>query len=136
MFGILNKFFKFSGKENEKKFKISILLGVIEALSSAMKIPAMMYILMGLMNNQSMGKYITGATLMMLCAIVISIICKRFSTVLQTDGGYNASAFTRLLSIYVIFQWVILMRIVLVKSLQLLQILWNYWGILLQESLC
>ena len=73
MFGILNKFFKFSGKENEKKFKISILLGVIEALSSAMKIPAMMYILMGLMNNQSMGKYITGATLMMLCAIVISI---------------------------------------------------------------
>lgn len=96
MFGILNKFFKFSGKENEKKFKISILLGVIEALSSAMKIPAMMYILMGLMNNQSMGKYITGATLMMLCAIVISIICKRFSTVLQTDGGYNASAFTRI----------------------------------------
>ena len=96
MFEILNKFFKFSGKENEKKFKISILLGVIEALSSAMKIPAMMYILMGLMNHQSMGKYITGATLMMLCAIVISIICKRFSTVLQTDGGYNASAFTRI----------------------------------------
>ena len=91
MFGILNKFFKFSGKENEKKFKISILLGVIEALSSAMKIPAMMYILMGLMNNQSMGKYITGATLMMLCAIVISIICKRFSTVLQTSGECTGS---------------------------------------------
>ena len=96
MFGILTKFFKFSGKENEKKFKISILLGIIEALASAMKIPAIMYILMGLMNHQSMKKYIMGASLMMLCAIVISIICKRFSTVLQTEGGYNASAFTRI----------------------------------------
>ena len=62
MFGILKKFFKFSGKENEKKFKISILLGIIEALASAMKIPAIMYILMGLMNHQSMGQYIMGAT--------------------------------------------------------------------------
>lgn len=96
MFGILSKFFKFSGKENEKKFMISILLGIIEALASAMKIPAIMYILMGLINKESMGKYIMGATLMMLCAIVISIICKRFSTVLQTEGGYNASAFTRI----------------------------------------
>lgn len=96
MFGILAKFFKFSGKENEKKFKISILLGIVEALASATKIPAIMYILMGLMNHQSMGKYIMGASLMMLCAIVISIICKRFSTVLQTEGGYNASAFTRI----------------------------------------
>lgn len=96
MFGILAKFFKFSGKENEKKFKISILLGIIEALASAMKIPAIMYILMGLMNHQSMRKYIMGASLIMLCAIVISIICKRFSTVLQTEGGYNASAFTRI----------------------------------------
>ena len=96
MFGILAKFFKFSGKENEKKFKISILLGIIEALASAMKIPAIMYILMGLMNHQSMRKYIMGASLIMLCAIVISIVCKRFSTVLQTEGGYNASAFTRI----------------------------------------
>lgn len=96
MFGILTKFFKFSGEENVKKFKISILLGIIEALASAMKIPAIMFILMGLMNHQSMRKYITGASLMMISAIVISIICKRFSTVLQTEGGYNASAFTRI----------------------------------------
>lgn len=96
MFGILNKFFQFSGKENEKKFKLSILIGMIEALASAMKIPAIMYILMGLMNHQSMGHYIVGSVFMMSVAIVISIICKRFSTVLQTEGGYNASAFTRI----------------------------------------
>lgn len=96
MFGILSKFFKFSGKENEKKFKLSILIGIIEALASAMKIPAIMYILMGLMNKESMGHYIGGAVLIMVISIVISIICKRFSTVLQIEGGYNASAFTRI----------------------------------------
>ena len=45
MFGILAKFFRFSGRENGNKFKLSIVIGLIEALASAMKIPAIMYIL-------------------------------------------------------------------------------------------
>ena len=40
MFEILAKFFKFSGEENSKKFKLSIGIGLVEALASAMKIPA------------------------------------------------------------------------------------------------
>ena len=44
MFGILAKFFRFSGRENGNKFKLSIVIGLIEALASAMKIPAIMYI--------------------------------------------------------------------------------------------
>ena len=83
MFGILAKFFRFSGRENGNKFKLSIVIGLIEALASAMKIPAIMYILIGLMS----GKPI---------AIVVDVICKRYSTVLQTEGGYNASAFMRI----------------------------------------
>ena len=43
-----------------------------------------------------MGKYIGGSLAIMVIAIVIDIICKRFSTVLQTEGGYNASAFMRI----------------------------------------
>ena len=39
MFGILAKFFRFSGRENGNKFKLSIVIGLIEALASAMKIP-------------------------------------------------------------------------------------------------
>ena len=96
MFDILAKFFKFSGKENENKFKLSMVLGTIEALASAMKIPAIMYILIGLLRKEAMGKYIGGAIAIMGIAIVIDIICKRFSTVLQTEGGYNASAFMRI----------------------------------------
>ena len=96
MFEILAKFFKFSGKENENKFKLSIVIGLAEALASAMKIPAIMYVLIGLISKETMGKYIIGSIAIMGIAVTVDIICKRFSTVLQTEGGYNASAFTRI----------------------------------------
>lgn len=96
MFEILAKFFRFSGRENRNKFKLSIVIGLVEALASAMKIPAIMYVLIGIMSKGNMDKYITGSMLIMMSAIVVDIICKRFSSVLQTEAGYNASAFTRI----------------------------------------
>jgi len=96
MVEILAKFFKFSGEENSKKFKLSIGIGLVEALASAMKIPAIMYILMGLIEKKSMDKYIFGSLVIMIIAIVVDVICKRISSVLQTEGGYNASAFMRI----------------------------------------
>ena len=90
MFGILAKFFRFSGKENGNKFKLSMVIGLIEALASAMKIPAIMYILIGLLSGKPTGKYIGGSVAIMVLAIVVDVICKRYSTVLQTEGcaGY------------------------------------------------
>ena len=96
MFEILAKFFRFSGRENGNKFKLSMVIGLAEALASAMKIPAIMYILIGLLGGKPIGKYIGGSLAIMVIAIVIAVICKRSSTVLQTEGGYNASAFTRI----------------------------------------
>lgn len=96
MFEILAKFFRFSGRENRNKFKLSVVIGLVEALASAMKIPAIMYVLIGIMSKGNMDKYITGSMLIMMSAIVVDIICKRFSSVLQTEAGYNASAFTRI----------------------------------------
>ena len=40
MFEILAKFFRFSGRENGNKFKLSMVIGLVEALASAMKIPS------------------------------------------------------------------------------------------------
>lgn len=95
MIEILLKFIRFSGKENGDKFKLSIVLGVIEALAAAMKIPAIMYIISGF-NLEPMEKYIYGSLLIMVISISIGVFCKKYSTVLQTEGGYNASAFTRI----------------------------------------
>ena len=96
MIEILLKFIRFSDKENGDKFKLSIVLGVIEALAVAMKIPAIMYIMIGLLNKEPMEKYIYGSLLIMVISISIGVFCKKYSTVLQTKGGYNASAFTRI----------------------------------------
>ena len=96
MFEVLAKFFRFCGRENSNKFKLSMVLGLIEAITSAMKIPAVMYILIGLMSGEAMGRYIRGSLLIMAAAVVIGVLCKRFSTVLQTEGGYNAAAFARI----------------------------------------
>lgn len=96
MIEILLKFIRFSGKENGDKFKLSIVLGVIEALAAAMKIPAIMYIMIGLLNKEPMEKYIYGSLLIMVISISIGVFCKKYSTVFQTKGGYNASAFTRI----------------------------------------
>ena len=73
MFGILAKFFRFSGRENGNKFKLSIVIGLIEALASAMKIPAIMYILIGLMSGKPIGKYIGGSIAIMVIAIVVDV---------------------------------------------------------------
>ena len=51
MIKILHKFFNFCGKNNKRKFQISIFLGAIQALCEAMKIPAIMIILIAIMNN-------------------------------------------------------------------------------------
>lgn len=96
MFGVLSKFFRFSGPENSRKFKRSIGLGVVEALASAMKIPAIMYILMGILEGRSLGKYIAGSLIIMGISVFLSVLCKMRSTVLQTEGGYDACAFKRI----------------------------------------
>ena len=96
MFEVLAKFFRFCGRENGNKFKLSMVIGLIEALASAMKIPTVMYILIGLMSGEPMKKYICGSLVIMAAAVVVGVLCKRFSTVLQTEGGYNAAAFARI----------------------------------------
>lgn len=95
MFEILKNFFEFSGKENSKKFKRSIVIGVVDALASAMKIPTIMYILIGIIHKEDMNKYIMTSLGIMIVAVIISVLCKKYSTVLQTEGGYNAAAFAR-----------------------------------------
>ena len=96
MFEVLSKFFRFSGRENSSKFQRSIMLGLIEALASAMRIPAIMYILMGIIDKQPLGRYIAGSLGIMAVSIVVSVFCKMRSTVLQTEGGYDACAFKRI----------------------------------------
>ena len=95
MYGILKKFFEFSGRENKRKFQISIVLGVLQAIGEAMKIPAIMIILIAVTDKNISTEMIWGAVAVMAASVLISFVSKMRSTMLQTEGGYNAAAFKR-----------------------------------------
>lgn len=96
MFEILKKFFKFCSKENRKKFYVSIVLGVIAALFSALKIPAIAVILQAILNNNITSKDIFGPFCIMLVSIIGTSIVKYKATMLQTEAGYGTAANKRI----------------------------------------
>lgn len=96
MFGILKKFFDFCGEESRRKFKISIALGAVQAIGEAMKIPAIMVILMAITRYDISAGYIWASLTIMAVSFAISFISKKQSTMLQTEGGYDTAAFKRI----------------------------------------
>lgn len=96
MIKILHKFFNFCGKNNKRKFQISIFLGAIQALCEAMKIPAIMIILIAIMNN-SLNTGVIFTTLgIMIGSMIIDFITRMRSNMLQTEAGYGAATFKRI----------------------------------------
>lgn len=96
MFGILKKFFDFCGEESRRKFKISIALGVVQAIGEAMKIPAIMVILMAITRYDISAGYIWASLTIMAVSFAVSFLSKKRSTMLQTEGGYDTAAFKRI----------------------------------------
>jgi len=96
MIGSLMKFFDFCGEENKKKFYKAIALSVVSSLALAMKIPAIMVILQAIVNGNLYKNSILLSFGIMLLGLFVDIICKRFSTMLQTEAGYNSAAYKRI----------------------------------------
>jgi len=96
MTGSLMKFFDFCGEENKKKFYKAIALSVVSSLALAMKIPAIMVILQAIVNGNLDKNSILISFGIMILGLFIDIICKRFSTMLQTEAGYNSAAYKRI----------------------------------------
>lgn len=96
MIRILKNFLDFTGEENKKKFIRSIWLGVLGAFGNALKVPAVMIILMGLINGTNVGTAILESLIIMIVSIVIGIYTKARISVLETDAGYGAIAFKRI----------------------------------------
>ncbi|WP_301954609.1 ABC transporter ATP-binding protein [Ruminococcus sp.] len=96
MLKILNKFFDFCGSVNKKKFQISIVLGVIQAVCEAMKIPAIMIVLMDITNNTLSSKTVFLSLAIMFVSITVDFFVRKKSAMLQTEAGYNAAANKRI----------------------------------------
>ena len=96
MLKILNKFFDFCGSVNKKKFQISIVLGVIQAVCEAMKIPAIMIVLMDITDNTLSSKTVFLSLAIMFVSITVDFFVRKKSAMLQREAGYNAAANKRI----------------------------------------
>ena len=96
MLKILSKFFDFCGKTNKRKFQISIVLGVVQAICEAMKSPATMLILIAITNNTLNTATILISLAMMVVSVAADILVSKKSAMLQTEAGYDAAANKRI----------------------------------------
>jgi len=92
MVRIIRDFFAFCGEENRHKFHTSILLGVLQAIFEALKIPAIACMVRAILR----GSVLTGDILMALGIMLVSILgsglIKAKATMLQTEAGYDTCA--------------------------------------------
>ena len=92
MLEILRKFFRFCDERERSEFYHSIVLGVLAALFSALKIPAIGIMLGALLTDGVTAKTILLSLAVMLISVIGSSILKYRATALQTDGGYSTTA--------------------------------------------
>ena len=87
MLEILRKFFRFCDERERSEFYRSIVLGVLAALFSALKIPAIGVMLQAILTGGVTAKTILLSLAIMLISVIGSSILKYRATALQTDGG-------------------------------------------------
>ena len=92
MVNIIRRFFAFCGEENRRKFRTSILLGVLQAIFEALKIPAIAGMVRALLRGSVTTQDILLSLGIMLVSILGSGLIKARSTMLQTEAGYDTCA--------------------------------------------
>ena len=92
MLEILRKFFRFCDERERSEFYRSIVLGVLAALFSTLKIPAIGVMLGAILAGGVTAKTILMSLSIMLISVIGSSILKYRATALQTDGGYSTIA--------------------------------------------
>ena len=92
MLEILRKFFHFCDQRERKEFYRSIVLSVLAALFSALKIPAIGVMLGAILAGSMTAKTILLSLTIMLVSVIGSSLLKYRATALQTDGGYCTTA--------------------------------------------
>ena len=96
MFQILKNFFDFCNAEDRKRFYISIVLSLVQAMFEALKIPAIACMVSALLDQNVTAKTCLTCLFIMLVSIIGAGIAKSKATMLQTEGGYNTCANKRM----------------------------------------
>ncbi len=92
MLEILKKFFRFCNERERREFYVSVVLGVIAALLSALKLPAIAVCLQAILTGGMTSKAIILSLIIMPVSVISSSLLKYRATALQTDAGYCTTA--------------------------------------------
>ena len=92
MVNTITRFFAFCGEENRRRFHLSILLGVLQAVFEALRIPAIACMVRALLSGSVTNRDILLSLGIMLLSIIGSGLIKAKSMMLQTEGGYDTCA--------------------------------------------
>lgn len=96
MLKIFKKFFDFCGKVNKRKFYRSLILGIFFALMEAMKIPAIMLLIDGVIRKAVTPTLLWECFGILAVSVVIGIAIKYHMTMLQCEAGYYTAAGKRI----------------------------------------
>jgi len=96
MFKILKNFFGFCDEEDRKRFYISIVLSLFQAMFEALKIPAIACMVKALLDDDVTSGTCLTCLGIMLVSVIGSGSFKAKATMLQTEGGYNTCANKRM----------------------------------------
>lgn len=96
MLKIFRKFFDFCGEINKRKFYKSLALGVLFALMEAVKIPAIMLLLDGIIEDKVTSVLLWQCFGILLLSVVIGSVIKYHITMLQCEAGYYTAAGKRI----------------------------------------
>ncbi|MBQ7707936.1 MAG: ABC transporter ATP-binding protein [Lachnospiraceae bacterium] len=96
MLKMVKKFFDFCSKKNRYKFYKSAALGVLEAMFTAMKIPAAFFAIKAVLDDNIDTNVILIVIGLMLVSTLGKMTVNRFSSMLQTEAGYDTCALKRI----------------------------------------
>ena len=96
MLDMLTKFFNFCSKKNKNKLYLSVFLGVLDALFSALKIPAAFFAFTAILENKIDASTFITVIGFMLASTIGRMIIHRFSEMIQCEAGYDTCALKRI----------------------------------------
>ncbi|MBQ5474442.1 MAG: ABC transporter ATP-binding protein, partial [Lachnospiraceae bacterium] len=96
MLDTLRKFFDFCNEENKNKLYKAVVLGVLDAIFGAMKIPASFFAIDAVVKKEINTNTFIIVIGFMLLSTVGKMVVNRFSYMLQTEAGYNTCAGKRI----------------------------------------
>ena len=93
---ILKEYFDFCNREDRNKFYLAVVLGVLRAMFSALRITAVAVVVQGLIQGQLTSRHLWLSFGIMAVSIIGQILVTLKTTMLQCEAGYHSCCHKRI----------------------------------------